>query len=194
MKLKERIFDVLCGITPLSEFEQWLYQDVEVQCLILDDDNVLRLMMIDFSGRHAFHELRKYGSDIFDDEEFYVYTLEENAKKIVEAEDILKVICCVENICEYSDWCDEKNFFNTFYSLQDAYDDFEYSGYSTRIQIIEEMKSFAKDLLEKFEWADIIEKKVMVFESIEPIFLSPVHYSPSPAFSPRPKRWFEFWK
>lgn len=161
--MKNQIFDVLAGITPLAEFEQWLYQDVEIQCSILEDENILRLMMIDFSGKHVFHELKKYSSDVFDDAEFYVYALEANAKKIVESESDAEVIRFVKNLFDYSEWGDEKDFYCIFHMLYDQYVDFEYSGYLTRRSIIDEMKFLAAHVLDKFEPADLGEKIVLVF-------------------------------
>ena len=190
MKHKERVFAVLAGITRINEFESWIYQDERIQASIVSDESTLRLVSIDFSGKYVLLELEKYCFDIFDEDEFYVYVIEENAKGIIETEDSLEVIRYTKNICKYFDWDDIKDLFYTFHILLDQYDDFPYSGYSSKSQIIEEIKLQAVSILGKFETANLAEKKTLVSNGCGSTNIPSVYYQPPPKY----KRWYEFWK
>ena len=187
MKLK--VFDVCAGLMTISQFEEWFYHDAEIQSSILEDDNVLRLCVIDLSKKYALHDHRKFCFETFDNDEFYVYDIEENAKRIVGEENENWIIQSVRNICEYSSWGDNKHLFYTFYVLQSQYYDYEYIGGTTRREILNEIKLHANLLLEKFENAELQEKKNLVFDG-----LGRDHLIIQPPRQKLRKRWYQFWK
>lgn len=186
--MKEKLFDVLAGLMTLPEFETWLYNDFQIQSSILEDDNVLRLCSIDLSSKHALHELKKFCFDLYDEEEFYVQDIEVNANLIIEAVNEKEVVRYVRNICAYSDWGDGKHLFYDLFCLEDAYGEFEYSGYRTGSEIIVEMKSHARVILKAFEDADLCQKKKIVFQGLRRDRFVPQWTEPKPQ-----KRWYQFW-
>jgi hypothetical protein len=188
-KMKQKVFDVCAGLITIPQFEEWFYNDADIQCSILEDDNVLRLCSIDLKKKDAEHELKKFCFETFDQEEFYVYAIEKNAHLIVNAQNHKEVICYVQNICEYSDWGDEKALYYSFYVLWDQYDEFPYSGYLFRSDIISDMKSEAAKLLKRFEFVDLQTKKNLIFEPVKHVECTPFIDADIST-----KRWYQFWK
>lgn len=177
--MKEKVFEICAGLITIKEFEYWLYRDVEIQSRIAEDEDVLHLCSIDLSEKYAKHELKKFCFETFDQEEFYIYAIEKNAQLIVNSQKHEEIIYYVQNICEYSDWEDDKRLYYSFYVLWDQYDEFPYSGYLSKSDVINDMKVEAENLLKKFEQADLQEKEEYI-----PIITSKM----------TKKRWYEFWK
>ncbi|MDG1332884.1 MAG: hypothetical protein P8P74_11185 [Crocinitomicaceae bacterium] len=195
--MKKEVFDVCAGLMAISEFEEWFYNDAEIQCSILEDDNVLRLCSIDLTKRDAQYEMNKFCFDTFDREEFYVYVIEKNAGMIIETDNRDEIINHVRNICTYSGWEDSKHLFYALYFLEDQYNDFQYSGYATRGQIVNEMKLHAEIIVEKFEKSTPQEKKNWVFDGFDRnnlILHTVTSIQVGVEESVPQKRWYQFWK
>lgn len=184
--MKKKLFDVLAGLISLSEFETWLYHDDEIQRSIVENDNVLRLCSIDLSKKDALHELMQFCFDMFDDEEFFVYTIEENAKRIIKKGND-RILQQTKNICRFGSFDDYRALIWEFDDLLSNY--YDNCTYMTKREIVHEIKSLATVLVEKFECADLIQKKKMVnagFERDSYVF----PFNPPPVFKP----WYQFWK
>lgn len=184
--MKKKLFDLLAGLISLSEFEAWLYHDDEIQGSILEDENTLQLCSIDLSKKHVILELKHFCFDVFDEEEFFVYTLEENSKMIIEKgnEWILEH---TKNICEFRCFDEYRALMWEFDDLLCNYDD--NCTYMTKREIIHEIKSLAKGIVEKFEYADLTQKIKMANSG----FQRDSYVSPSnpPTVV---KHWYQFWK
>ncbi|NVK64890.1 MAG: hypothetical protein HWE22_09905 [Flavobacteriales bacterium] len=195
--LKKKVFEVCAGLMTIPEFENWFYRDVEIQCSILEDDNVLRLCSIDLSRKDARHELCKFCLDVFDNEEFYVFVIEKNAQKMLESKDEREINNYALNISSYSGWDDSKHLFNALYVLSYQFDEWEYSCYSSRKQIVDEMKLHAEIITEKFQVSTLEEKKKWVFAGLDDNELvrnRPINQPINFEESTKQKRWYQFWK
>lgn len=195
--LKKNVFRVCAGLMTIPEFENWFYHDVEIQCSILEDDNVLRLCSIDLSRKDARHELSKFCFDVFDNEEFYVFVIEKNAQKMLESRDEGEINDYALNISSYSVWDDAKHLFYAFYLLTYQFDEWEYSGYSSRRQIVDEMRHHAEIITDKFQGSTLEEKKRWVFTGLDENELERERSINKPKKvekSTKQKLWYQLWK
>jgi len=195
--LKKKVFEVCAGLMTIHEFENWFYRDVETQCSILEDDNVLRLCLIDLSRKDAQHELCKFCFDVFDNEEFYVFAIEKNARKMLESKDERDINNYALNISSYSGLDDSKHLFNALWVLTYQFDEWEYSSYSSRKQIVDEMKLHAEIITEKFQVSTLEEKKKWVFTGLDENELVRKRSINEPIKvekSTKQKCWYQFWK
>ena len=150
----------------------------------------MELVSIDFSGRHALHELEVYCLKVYDQEEFYVHVIEQNVKAIVDSDDKHEVVRCCQHVSDHFHWMDNKNLYHMFYRLFDDYSySIKYAENFAKNEIIEEMKALAADIVEKFKLADLAEKKRLVDCGLERGVFAPQFKNSSMR-----KRWYQFWK
>ena len=107
-KVKRMLFKVLSRTLSLEDFEAWLYNDNFVADNILKNEVILELLSINLRSKHAMHELEKFCSLYFEQEEYLVEIVKYNCQVLLKDHSDNAVENMINNI-------------SLFYDLEDDY-------------------------------------------------------------------------
>ena len=205
LKLKNKLFDVLARNISIENFEQWLYNDVDILNVVDSNDFVLELVNRNYSNKHIFVDLEKLCFDEYSKEEYLVYAVESTCSKIIQETDVKNVIKYVLFLDNYYNWDDDYQIIYAFYGLACDFDLVEL-GHMTVKEFRSGLKNLASEILDNFKNSSLEEKinilkngmsTELVSKEItkvsEPI-VEKEKFTIQHQVQKKKRKWFEFWK